>query len=315
MSSSIPANRGRIFISYRREDTDFAAAWLFDRLVAHFGEGQIFKDIDTIQPGEDFGEVIRSAVASCDVMLVLIGDRWLTAAGNDGRRRLEDPDDFVRLEIQAALARNIRVIPVLVGGVPMPRAIQLPGTLAGLAKRQAHDLSPARLDTDTGKLLRALQRVLSATAQLPSAAGDAEPVPLPGDLVAAAVLPSGLRGWLEVPKNDDEVGGRIEVRGHVTGWRHDHKIWIAHRREPQGAFWLKPPEIRPDDRGNFSVSVFEGGPGGRVIISLLAVPAFRSQDFEKWLQHGAMTSHYPGIYPTNADGELASVTVTYIPDA
>jgi len=315
MSSSVPANLGRIFISYRREDTDFAAAWLFDRLVEHFGEGQIFKDIDTIQPGEDFGEVIRSAVASCDVMLVLIGDRWLTATGNDEQRRLDHPEDFVRLEIQAALARNIRVIPVLVGRVPMPRASELPGELAGLAKRQAHDLSPDRLDTDTGKLLRALERVLSATAQLPSAAGDASPVPLPGDLVAPTILPSGLRGWLELPKNDDVVGGRVEVRGHVTGWRHDRKLWIAHRREPQGVFWPKSPEIRPDDHGNFSVSVFESGPGGRVVISLLAVPAFRSQEFEKWLQHGAMTSHYPGIYPTSADGELASVTVTYTPDA
>ena len=315
MSSSLPASLGRIFVSYRREDTDFAAAWLFDRLVEHFGEGQVFKDIDTIQPGEDFGEVIRAAVASCDVMLVLIGDRWLTATSNDGQRRLDHPEDFVRLEIQAALARNIRVIPVLVGGVPMPHASELPGDLAGLAKRQAQDLSTARLGTDTGKLLRALERVLSATAQLPTAAGDAEPVPLPGNLVAPTVLPSDLRGWLELPGNDDEVSGRIEVRGHVTGWRHDCKLWIAHRREPQGAFWLKPPEIRPDDRGNFSVSVFEGGPSGRVIISLLAVPTSRSQDFEKWLQHGAMTSHYPGIYPTSADSELASVAVMYIPDA
>ena len=181
MLSSVPPGLGRIFISYRREDTDFAAAWLFDRLVAHFGEGQIFKDIDTIQPGGDFAEVIRSAVASCDMMLVLIRDRWLTATGNDGRRRLDHPEDFVRLEIKAALARSIRVIPVLVGG-PMPRATDLPGDLAGLAKRQAHDLSPVRLGTDTGKLLRALERVLSATAELPSAAGDAEPVPLPGDL-------------------------------------------------------------------------------------------------------------------------------------
>ena len=86
MSSSVPANLGRIFISYRREDTEFAAALLFDRLVEHFGEGQVFKDIDTIQAGEDFGEVIRAAVASCDVMLVLIGDRWLTATSNDGQR-------------------------------------------------------------------------------------------------------------------------------------------------------------------------------------------------------------------------------------
>src|SRR6266568_2992152 len=102
MSSSIPADFGRIFISYRREETAYPAGWLFDRLVAHFGKGQIFKDIDAIKPGDNFAEVIRSAVASCDVLLVLIGDRWLTIAGDDGRRRLDDPEDFVRLEIRAA---------------------------------------------------------------------------------------------------------------------------------------------------------------------------------------------------------------------
>src|SRR5215472_11119027 len=113
MSSSVPAALGRIFISYRREDTEYAVGWLFDRLVLHFSEQQVFKDIDTIQPGDDFREVITAAVASCDVLLVLIGDRWVTATGEGGQRRLDHPEDLVRLEIQAALARNIRVIPVL----------------------------------------------------------------------------------------------------------------------------------------------------------------------------------------------------------
>ena len=133
MSSSVPADLGRIFISYRREDTAYPAAWLFDRLVAHFGEGQVFKDIDTIQPGDDFAEVIGSAIASCDVLLALIGDRWLTATDENEQRRLDRPDDLVRLEIQAALDRNIRVIPVLAGGAHAscrgtPR---MPGQAAG----------------------------------------------------------------------------------------------------------------------------------------------------------------------------------------
>jgi hypothetical protein len=292
MSSSVPAALGRIFISYRREDSDYPVGWLFDRLVAHFGEGQVFKDIDTIQPGDNFGEKIRAAVASCDVLLALIGDRWLTATGHDGQRRLDHPDDLVRLEIRAALRRNIRVIPVLVGDVRMPSASELPSDLAELAERQALELSAARFDADTDKLLGVLDQALSE---------------------AAATPPTGLKGRLVLPRDGDEVGGRIGIRGQVTGWQHDWKLWIAHRRDPQGEFWVKFPEIRPDDHGNFSASVFEGGPRGRVIISLLAVPLSRSRTFEKWLQQGAATGHYPGIYPTSADSELTSVTVSYVP--
>ncbi len=121
MMASTPTGAGRIFISYRREETAYPAGWLFDRLVEHFGQGQVFKDVDSIQLGDDFVEVITAAVAGCDVLLALIGDQWLTITGEDGRRRLEDPSDFVRLEIEAALARNIRVIPVLVDGARMPR--------------------------------------------------------------------------------------------------------------------------------------------------------------------------------------------------
>jgi hypothetical protein len=87
--------------------------------------GQIFKDIDSIQLGDDFVEVITTAVGSCDVLLALIGDRWLTITDERGRARLDDPDDFVRLEIEAALTRNVRVIPILVEGARMPRADHL----------------------------------------------------------------------------------------------------------------------------------------------------------------------------------------------
>jgi hypothetical protein len=115
MAGSSPAELGRIFISYRREDASYPAGWLFDRLADRFGRGQVFKDIDSIRLGDDFVEVITRAVGSCDVLLALIGEEWLTVSDQDGRRRLDDPDDFVRLEIEAALARNVRVIPILVG--------------------------------------------------------------------------------------------------------------------------------------------------------------------------------------------------------
>lgn len=161
MAGSIPpATSGRIFISYRREETAYPAGWLYDRLAGHFG-GQVFKDVDSIELGDDFVEVITRAVGSCDVLLALIGDEWLTITDEHGRRRLDNPDDFVRLEIEAALSRRVRLIPILVGEARMPRADELPDSLAALVRRQALELSPARFDFDTSRLLKVLERTLA----------------------------------------------------------------------------------------------------------------------------------------------------------
>jgi hypothetical protein len=160
MGDSVRAE-GRVFISYRREETAYPAGWLFDRLSDHFGRGQIFKDVDSIELGDDFVEVINTAVGSCDVLLALIGDRWLTTTDADGKRRLDDPNDFVRLEIEAALARNVRVIPILVDGARMPAAQELPSSLARLVRRQALELSPSRFDFDTNRLMKVLDRTLA----------------------------------------------------------------------------------------------------------------------------------------------------------
>src|SRR6185295_12970787 len=102
-----------IFVSYRREDTSGHAGWLADLLGDHFGKDQIFMDIDNIQPGEDFVHVIEKAVGSCEILIAMIGRHWLSRAG-EPTRLLDNPNDFVRLEIAAALNRDIRVIPVLV---------------------------------------------------------------------------------------------------------------------------------------------------------------------------------------------------------
>ena len=161
MTASAGNVPGRIFMSYRREDTAYPACWLYDRLAGHFARSQVFKDIDSIELGDDFVEVITTAVGSCDVLLALIGDRWLTVTGQDGRRRLDNRDDFVRLEIEAALARDVRVIPILVEGARMPRADELPASLSKLARRHALELSPSRFDVDTGRLLRVLERTIT----------------------------------------------------------------------------------------------------------------------------------------------------------
>lgn len=157
---------GRIFISYRREETAYAAGWLFDRLADHFGNGQIFKDVHSIELGDDFAEAIKAAVGSCDVLLALIGERWLNVTDRDGRPRIHNPADFVRLEIEAALSRGVRVIPILVDGATMPDVDQLPDSLARLARRQALELSPSRFDFDTGRLLRTLEAKLAEVRTL-----------------------------------------------------------------------------------------------------------------------------------------------------
>jgi hypothetical protein len=161
MAESAAGPTGRIFISYRRDETAYPAGWLYDRLAQHFGAGQIFKDVDSIELGDDFVQVITRAVGSCDVLLALIGHRWLTIPDAQGRRRLDDPDDFVRLEIEAALTRNVRIIPILVDGARMPQADELPGGLASLARRQALELSPSRFEYDTSRLLKILEMTLA----------------------------------------------------------------------------------------------------------------------------------------------------------
>ena len=137
-----------VFLSYRRADAPYAAGRLADRLGERFA---LFMDID-IAPGLHFGHALTEAVSSCDVMLVLIGQSWLNAMGDDGRRRLEDPRDWVVQEIEAALARDVTVIPVLVDGARMPTPTELPPALESLGFRQAISLRHESFATDIGIL-------------------------------------------------------------------------------------------------------------------------------------------------------------------
>jgi TIR domain len=168
------AEGGGIFVSYRRQESSHLAGRLYDRLADRFGEDQVFIDVDTIEPGVDFAEEINRAVAACQVLLAVIGSTWLTATDERGRRRLDDPDDIVRLEIEAALVRNVRVIPILVEGAVMPGRQDLPESLAGLARRQAVPIRHESFRSDVGRLVTAVERVLAAapgTVAVPNASG------------------------------------------------------------------------------------------------------------------------------------------------
>jgi hypothetical protein len=140
---------GQIFISYRREDGSASAGRLSDRLSNHFPSNQIFMDVDSVDLGEDFVKKIEETVGSCDVLIAVIGKGWLTACDQEGQRRLDNSEDFVRIEIATALKRDIRVIPVLVDGASMPRSRDLPDDLKALVRRNALQLSHDRFRTDS----------------------------------------------------------------------------------------------------------------------------------------------------------------------
>jgi len=126
----------KLFVSYRRSDSDITGR-ICDRLHDTFGEESIFKDVDSLLVGHDFRRQLHEAVNACDVMLAVIGPNWTSLQDESGNRRLENEEDFVRIEIEAALERDIPVIPVLIHGASMPRGRELPETLRNLAYRHA----------------------------------------------------------------------------------------------------------------------------------------------------------------------------------
>ena len=158
------AKSAKIFISYRRAEASWPARWLTDKLVEQFGPGVVFQDVDSIRPGDDFAAEIVAAVEACSVLLALIGPRWLTAE-EDGGRRLDDPQDWVRLEIETALNRGVRVIPVLVDEARMPSACELPPSLQSLAGKQSVVLDAVSRD------IRSLVSVLENAITPPAVTG------------------------------------------------------------------------------------------------------------------------------------------------
>ena len=166
-----------IFISYRREESAGHAGRVYDRLRERFGRERVFMDVSAIEPGVDFVEAIDRAVGSCAVLLVIIGRKWLDSSDAAGQRRLDDPSDFIRLEVGTALRRNIRVIPVLVQGATMPGEADLSEDLKLLARRNAIEINDTHWDTDLAQLIETLSRVLEGTGTAPpSGAASAKPL-------------------------------------------------------------------------------------------------------------------------------------------
>ena len=143
---------GQIFISHRREESRWSARSLHYRLSRDFDSRQIFMDIDNITLGADFVQVIEAMVAKCDVLIAVIGNNWLTTKDDYGDRRLDNPQDFVRMEIATALKREIRVIPILLDGARMPRPVDLPDDLKPLVRRNALRITDTSFEGDCQRL-------------------------------------------------------------------------------------------------------------------------------------------------------------------
>jgi hypothetical protein len=149
----------KVFISYRRAESAGHAGRVHDRLASEFGSDLLFMDVDAIPLGVNFVKVLREEVAKCDVLLALIGPNWLNVRDEQGNRRLDNPHDFMRIEIATALQRDVPVIPILLDGTRMPEADQLPKDLEELALRNGLDVRHASFHFDMDKLVRGLKRL------------------------------------------------------------------------------------------------------------------------------------------------------------
>ncbi len=232
---AMPGTTRAVFLSYRREETRHIAGRLADRLTERLGSTQVFMDVDTIEPGADFAAATVREVASCDVLIALIGPIWSTITDPRGRRRLDDPDDLVVLEIQTALEREIRVIPVLVDGAVMPERYDLPQGLQPLALRNAVRLDHETFRTDVATLLDAVERILATLKT-------AEPMVGTGSQII-------------------DRAGTGRDRSAPTGIQASYRRWIAGFTRPTGVDTRagRPPAERGGDGGPRSRELLAGG--------------------------------------------------------
>jgi hypothetical protein len=193
-----------VFINYRRGDDSALAGRLYDRLSARFGKDRVFLDVDGVQPGTRFLDVIHLHIERCDALVAVIGRHWLSATRHDGARRLDDPSDYVKAEIREAMAQGKHIVPVLAHDAPMPRPEQLPLELVGLADIHALRLSEQDFDDNVDTLIASLATVvrepIAPTAKEPPIVlPRGETAPSPGVSTLRSLLPSKRLKSLLIP--------------------------------------------------------------------------------------------------------------------
>jgi hypothetical protein len=218
---------GQIFISYRRDDTRWVVTSLCKSLIPPFTTDQIFYDIDNIDAGVDFAKVIDDAISKCDVLLAVIGKSWLHHKDKNGKRKLDDPSDFVRIEIAAALKRDICVIPVLADSATMPAAEELPPNLKMLARRNAIELSHHRFSADIDRLIATIQKAIKTEP----------PAPLPG----TADLAEENRYWEYAIKENSLTSYQTYLNNSKLGLHNEeaNKRFLALKQRTENDSWQK----------------------------------------------------------------------------
>jgi formylglycine-generating enzyme required for sulfatase activity len=249
---------GKIFISYRRDDSAGHAGRVHDRLEREYGRDLLFMDVDAIPLGADFVRVLSDEVAKCDVLLAIVGSHWIDARDEYGNLRLESETDFVRIEIAAALKRDIPIIPILLEGTRMPQPEQLPDDLKPLARRQALDVRHASFHADVNKLIRGLRGLLGAVPPDRSAEGRIK-VDCPPQLVHGAP-----EGWFRPGAGkaewfQDIVGGPEMVvvpAGTFTMGSGPSEIAALREQFPSGQFDCEAPRRTVAIKTPFAVGRF-----------------------------------------------------------
>ncbi len=246
----------RIFISYRRSDCQSQANGLNDGLRNRLPDAQVFMDLDSIPPGADFEEHIRHEIDRCDVVLVLIGDDWLTPEPDTGTRRIDQPNDFVRLEITSSLrAERVRVIPVLVEGAQMPAASELPDDIARLARLNAYVLSDSHWARDITELTNHLRGGPKAQAETRT-----EPTVTFSDIdvnavkYAVAALPRQFS-----TKDVSTHPAMLATHEDVAGRSNYHTMVGRFLMQQRNDLGLGSPEAPQGDRGSRWTKVSESG--------------------------------------------------------
>jgi TIR domain len=157
-TTDLEATVAEVFINYRTGDGEWPAAFLDDKFKRRYGADRVFRDATSLEAGRDFRPELRRRLERCTVLVVVIGPTWLTARDDAGRRRLDNPSDYVRMEIEESLARKIRVVPLTLNDVRLPLADELPAKIAGLADRQSRVFRSRHYESDFEQLVTVIDK-------------------------------------------------------------------------------------------------------------------------------------------------------------
>lgn len=185
------SNNPFVFVNYRRRDTPVYAGWLHNRLVAQFGSSHVFKDLDSVPAGTDFTSHIADAISGCDVLLVLIGPVW-NEPGNTEMHPLDNPNDWVRREIEAAIQQRKGIIPIMIDKTALPQPESIPPQMRELLKRQALTLNHASFEDDFRRIVTAIRLLFTASKKQ-------EPVQGPDKAVRFIEIERIFRVQVQVP--------------------------------------------------------------------------------------------------------------------